>query len=91
MRKKNKNDIINTRDKRVVDLHNTLITRLADPMSELVNSAQEILHKMADETDNNGEERRYFGLMNEIRPLKSGTAESFTSNIIKRKIQTIFK
>ena len=81
MSKNNQNDKINQYDKLVVDIHNNLITRLDDLMSKLLNSAQEELFNMSDEADNNEEQTRYFELMNQIRTLKSGIAEKFTSNI----------
>ncbi|NOQ88498.1 MAG: DUF1631 family protein, partial [Gammaproteobacteria bacterium] len=81
MSKNNKNDKINQYDKLVVDIHNNLITRLDDLMSKLLNFAQEKLFNMSDEADSNEEQTRYFELMNQIRTLKSGIAESFTSNI----------
>ena len=81
MSNNNQNDKINQYDKLVVDIHNNLITRLDDLMSKLLNSAQEELFNMSDEADNNEEQTRYFELMNQIRILKSGIAEKFTSNI----------
>ena len=84
MSKNNKNDKNNKNnqyDKLVVDIHNNLITRLDDLMSKLLNSAQEKLFNMSDKADSNEEQTRYFELMNQIRTLKSGIAESFTSNI----------
>jgi len=78
---KNKKDQINQYDKLVVDIRNNLITRLDDLMSKLLNSAQEKLFNLSDEADSNEEQTRYFDLMNQIRTLKSGIADSYTKNI----------
>lgn len=75
------NNKISEFDKLVVDIHNSLVTRLDDLMSKLLNSAQEKLFTLSDEADSNEEQTRYFELMNQIRALKPEIALDFNKNI----------
>jgi len=70
-------------DKLVVDLRNNLTTRISDLISRLLNSVQDKLFDMAETAANNEDHNRYFELMNQIRSLKSGLAETYLNEIKK--------
>ncbi len=70
-------------DKLVVDIKNNLTTRISDLISRLLNSAQDNLFDMAEAAANNEDHNRYFELMNQIRSLKSGLAETYLKEIKK--------
>ncbi len=70
-------------DKLVVDLKNNLTTRISGLISRLLNSAQDKLFDMAESAANNEDHNRYFELMNRVRSLKSGLAETYLKEIKK--------
>jgi len=81
--KKNNNngDKISPNDKLVIDIRNNLTTRLADLMSNLLNTTQDDLFDMSEAADNNEDQTRYFELMNQLRTLKPSIAKTFDSKI----------